>query len=858
MRRLIAIASRCLGVATVCSVLTVSAGTPGLASAQAVAPQTLHRPASGFSMAMPAGWQEYEDPSSAAAILLTSNPSVVALVRVLTEDAMADSNATLASWLATLFADAKSQVVSESFEPFLGRPALVAELEGPTTRVKVIIVARDAGDRSQVFYALVTTAPSSVFGKVSPSLGRIISGFQITAMNGVPSIQPEAIVSPVRPTAPPPAVAPPPSAVAALAAPLVAPSPAPQAAPPLAPAPAPQAAPPLAPAPAPQTTPPPAPPIQQPVVVPPPAQVPSPAPAPPAPPPVAASPTARNVVPPGPVNRALMYERILAPGTAEEALAAATPTKDAKSRAEAAAAYDRGMVFVQQAAWAEAEKEFRTAERRDGDNVETVLATAWIYNKLHKPDEALKRYDKVYKKNPRNTRALVGMAVSYEEMLNFREEVRIWQRYQRADLSQAEKQEGQTVLRWAQDMFANRYEVAENPGGGAVNALTKEQELQLGQNVARELAKSGIEPLRDETVTTYVMNLCAYLVANAKNFPSNYEVFVVDTSDVNASTIPGYIFVNRGLLAAVSSESELAGVLAHEIGHVVAHHSAKSLTKQVMDQQQAEQWRNSDSKFLRWLGSMSASGSSYSQASFSREAEEQADRLAVHITFDSGIDPRGFATFFQKLESIAPSSRKAWDLMSRTHPFSIDRLNTINAYIDLLPDRPTRKTSAEFVRMQKQLAALPPPSDVTGMQRPAIEPRPPQAPAAGAPAGAPASGTPGGATTPFTLDVVPFAGEIPAGWDGRKLPSGTIVFEGPKGTEAYEVSIELELPPRIIRASYSLKGSSGNMVPLKHLTILLDYPGYYAILSYYTPESIYQKYSEAFTLFLQRFRYTGR
>jgi hypothetical protein len=178
------------------------------------------------------------------------------------------------------------------------------------------------------------------------------------------------------------------------------------------------------------------------------------------------------------------------------------------------------------------------------------------------------------------------------------------------------------------------------------------------------------------------------------------------------------------------------------------------------------------------------------------------------------------------------------------------------------------------------------------MQRPAIDPGRTERPA---PAGGAAAA---GATQPFTMDGVPFAGEIPAGWGARKTPAGTVVFEGPKGTESYEVSIELGVEPkrpdltidqlaqavvnvltqkpqadvqptaretaddgtpvRIVKAGYSLRGQSGNMVPLRHLTVVLDYPGYYAILSYYTPESIYQKYSEAFTLFMQKFRHTGR
>jgi hypothetical protein len=271
----------------------------------------------------------------------------------------------------------------------------------------------------------------------------------------------------------------------------------------------------------------------------------------------------------------------------------------------------------------------------------------------------------------------------------------------------------------------------------------------------------------------------------------------------------------------------------------------------------------------------------------SRDAEYQADRLAVHICYDAGIDPLGFAAFFQKLESLAPSSRQSLDLMGRTHPFSIDRLHTIQAYAALLPEKATRDTSPAFQAMKARLTALPPPADATG-----------QLIKSGTTPPGPRSGdTPAEATQPFTLNNAPFAGEIPAGWGARKTEAGTTIVEGPQGTESYEVSIELGLEPkergvsidsvgraihevlsgrsgynvegplqeiaddgtpvRILRATYSVRGNAGGVVPMRLVTVVLDYPGFYVIWSYFTPEGIFQKYSEAFKLVMQRFRHTG-
>ena len=128
-------------------------------------------------------------------------------------------------------------------------------------------------------------------------------------------------------------------------------------------------------------------------------------------------------------------------------------------------------------------------------------------------------------------------------------------------------------------------------------------------------------------ITGYVQTLCQQLVAHAKQFPTNYEVFVLDSATVNAMTTPGYIFVYRGILNAAKTEDELAGVLAHEIGHSVAHHVAKAQTKQALDQQQVEKLKQSNSKFSQFLAKMLEAGNPLGQLTFSRENEAQADRL---------------------------------------------------------------------------------------------------------------------------------------------------------------------------------------------------------------------------------------
>ncbi len=565
-------------------------------------------------------------------------------------------------------------------------------------------------------------------------------------------------------------------------------------------------------------------------------------------------------------------------------------SKEAKAQreaAEGAAAFDRAQAFYRQGAYAEAEKEFRTAEKKtDGKRADYVLATAENYLKLHRPDDALKRYQKLYKQDPTNARAIAGMAESYEEMQNYREAVRIWQRYVKAVLSPAEQRDGERRLAAARRLFAERYEIAENPGGGAANLATPQQELEWGLGVSQQVQAAGIPELQDPAVTPYVKDLCRSLVEKSKNFPTNYQVFVLDSATVNAFTTPGFIFVFRGILDASDSEAALAGVLAHEIGHSVAHHLGKGKTREVQDAQQVEKLKASKSKFAQALGKLLEAGNPVGQLTFSRENEAQADRLGVHISYDAGYDPRGLVSVFQKFESLSPSSRKSWDLMARTHPFSIDRMNAVTDYAALLPERPSRPDSAGFTRMKARLKALPPAPDATG-----------QLVDSSAGGATPASSEI--ATKSYSLNGLPFKGEMPADWELRNNSAG-IVFEGQQGTEAYQVTVQLEVvqkdkvpgksaddlaeyvrtgllakqdgqaeattrhqssdrrDARVVRGRYTFKNARGTAFAYRQTTVVLDYPGHFVSFTYYGVSSLHEKYLDRFELIGQRFKYIGQ
>ena len=551
-----------------------------------------------------------------------------------------------------------------------------------------------------------------------------------------------------------------------------------------------------------------------------------------------------------------------------------------REQLEAAQHYERGRVFFQQGAYKEAEQAFRQAEKKDEENLEYQLAAAATYLRLHRPDDALKRYNRIYKKDPTHLRAMAGIAESYEERQHYRDAAQMWRRYLAMDLEPAAREDATRRLEAARELFARHYEIQENPGGGAANAATAAQEREWGQQFAQELRSSGIPDMPDPEVTAYVRDLCERLVPVAKGFPRQYQLAVLDSPTVNAQTTPGYIFVYRGLLELVTSEAELVGVLAHEMGHTIGHHAGKAVTKATQDAQTLKQLQ-SGGGFSKFLAALAAVGNPLGQLSFSRDQEAQADRLGIHITFDAGYDPLALASLFQKFEAMSPSSRKSWDLMLRTHPFSLDRFNAVRDYAPLLPERPLRSSSPEFDRMKERLRRLPP----------SPEPRP-------VPQDVSSNRGDGQLVIPYTLDNAPFAGEIPATWTARKTPSGTIIFEGQPGTDAHQATVELELAPRAnlpgrmladvadmvvqgvsqkagarvepaeartdgnrsayaVRATYSLQADRG-MVAVRHLSVVLEYPDYFIILSYYAPVALFERFLPEFQGIGDAFRYTGR
>ncbi len=223
---------------------------------------------------------------------------------------------------------------------------------------------------------------------------------------------------------------------------------------------------------------------------------------------------------------------------------------------------------------------------------------------------------------------------------------------------------------------------------GKLNLISTRQELELGAQFSKEIEKQ-ITIYPDPLVAAYIDSLGQLMAKNSKRTNIPYYIKVVDTDEVNAFAIPGgYLYVNRGLITTAESESELAGVMGHEIGHVVGRHGAKQLTKRLGLAVIVQVVAGGDPDLTRQLASsMIGVGGTLSLLKYGRDAEREADILAVHEMYASNIDPLGITTFFQKLLVLHDRKPGGVEKLFSTHPPTEDRIKKIKSQINRLPPK---------------------------------------------------------------------------------------------------------------------------------------------------------------------------
>jgi beta-barrel assembly-enhancing protease len=224
---------------------------------------------------------------------------------------------------------------------------------------------------------------------------------------------------------------------------------------------------------------------------------------------------------------------------------------------------------------------------------------------------------------------------------------------------------------------------SENPLTGEKQrvAMTPEQEIAIGYKSAPEMAAQMGGVSRNAQAVALVQRVGDLLVKQSVAAKSPYKFsfhVLADPKTVNAFALPGGpIFITEGLLRLLKSEAELAGVLGHEIGHVIARHSSERLAKQQLTQ--------------GLLGALVVGSGDYTTAqigqmvgsminmSYGREDEIESDALGIRIMAEAGYDPRGMIRVMEVLAKASGGSRQP-EFMS-THPAPENRSERIKEAI---------------------------------------------------------------------------------------------------------------------------------------------------------------------------------
>lgn len=207
--------------------------------------------------------------------------------------------------------------------------------------------------------------------------------------------------------------------------------------------------------------------------------------------------------------------------------------------------------------------------------------------------------------------------------------------------------------------------------------ISKKAEVQMGQGIAAKIP--GATPLvNDPELQQYVNRVGKWIALQTERPNLAWRFGVIDTDTINAFATPGgYILITRGLLMMLHDESELAGVLAHEISHTVRKHALRTIRKQSLADigrkrlnKMAENKGSGNYKYL-----VNSSTEAFSRG-LDKKDEYAADRMGVVLAARAGYEPFGMATVLQRLSAINPKDTKL-ALMFNTHPDPDKRLQKL-------------------------------------------------------------------------------------------------------------------------------------------------------------------------------------
>ena len=236
------------------------------------------------------------------------------------------------------------------------------------------------------------------------------------------------------------------------------------------------------------------------------------------------------------------------------------------------------------------------------------------------------------------------------------------------------------------------------------NMITLEREIELGREVAAEFEQTAMM-LEDPVINAYIDRITQIIVRHS-DAKIPIHVKVVDTDEVNAFAFPGgFFYINKGLILEAENESELVGVIAHEISHIIARHATARMSRG-----QYLQIAAIPAMILGGPWTQMAMQNGLGLAinlellGVTRESEREADQLGIQYAWNAGYDPNGFVTFFEKLQAEEKSSPGRLAGWFRTHPSTEDRIVAALDEQRHLPEKPSYIiNTSEFDRIKTRI-----------------------------------------------------------------------------------------------------------------------------------------------------------
>ena len=245
--------------------------------------------------------------------------------------------------------------------------------------------------------------------------------------------------------------------------------------------------------------------------------------------------------------------------------------------------------------------------------------------------------------------------------------------------------------------------------GKGLDFYSLDKEIALGKQLSQEVEKSA-KFINDPVVVEYVNRVGQNIVRNS-DAQVPFTIKVIDSDVVNAFALPGgFFYVNSGLILHADEESELAGVMAHEIAHVCARHGTKQQTKG--DLVQLASIPAMIFIPYTWAGYAIYQGMNFAIPltflKFSRVDEQEADYLGLQYMYKAGYDPNSFVMFFEKIQADEKKQPGTIPKIFSDHPPTPDRIQAIQKEIaTILPPRDDYiVTTSEFDSVKHRLEMI--------------------------------------------------------------------------------------------------------------------------------------------------------